>query len=266
MVLLNDGHGHARALQQQSQMFGDPTAAQENDVFHRLLVGAGGDEEFAQGSRRRGDGNPVPVFEDIIAVGNAHIPVPFGGADQHLLAKDRGELGQGDAVETAALSDTEGDDLKLTVGEGVHLGGRGKLQNPGNLLRRHVVRIDGKVEIHDIAQALQTLQILLVAQAHDGVPRTHGPGKLAGHQIGLVVAGGGDEDVSFTGLGLLQHTGCGAVAHAAQHVHGVGRGVQLVALFIDEGDVVPFPAETLGDGVAHLAGACDDDVHGSLLG
>ena len=247
-------------------MLGDPAAAQENDVFHGLLVGTGGDEEAAQGFRRRGDGDPVPGFEDVGAVGDAHVPAPLGGADQHLLAENGGEPGQLDAVETAALPDAEGDDLQLTVGEGVHLGSRGELQDAGDLLRRHIVGVDGEVEIHDVAQALHALQIFLVAQAHDGVPGAHGPGKLAGHQIGLVVAGGGDEDVGLAGFGLLQNARRGAVAHAAQHIHGVGRGVQFVAIFIDEGDVVPFPAETVGDGMAHLAGARDDDIHGSLLG
>ena len=174
------------------------------------------------------------------------------------------QLGERHAIQAAVFRDAEGHDLKLGVRKALNLGRRRELEHAGDLLRRHIVRVDGKAQVHDIPQGLDALEIFLVSQAGNGVPGPHLAGKLAGHQIGLVIARCGDKDIRRVRLRLAQYAQGGAAPADAHGVHGPGGGLQRLAPQIDEGDVVPLAAETLGDGDADLARARNYNSHGSL--
>ena len=86
-------------------------------------------------------------------------------------------------------------------------------------------------------------------------------GGHAAEQVHLVGVGGGDEQVGLPDPRLLQGGHGGAVALNAHYVvllHGLFQD-QIVQ--VDEGQVVALGAELTGQGEAHLAVACDDDVH-----
>ena len=256
-----DSHIHAGAFQKHRQVNRNAAAAKDEHTLDRLLVGTHCLKKLSQSFWLCSDRDAVPRLEDEIAVRDADGAAALDRADEYLLLSLRGQSFKRHAVQTAALGDTESDDFEFAVRKAVHLGGRRELQNTGDLLRRDIVGVDGKAQIHNLPQGLAAVQILLVAQARDGVTRTHFAGELAGHQVCLIIARGSNEDITLANLGLTQNAGCGTASAADHGVHGVGGSFQHVGFFVDEGDIVSLPTQSPGHGKAYFSHAGDYDFH-----
>ena len=93
-----------------------------------------------------------------------------------------------------------------------------------------------------------------------------GLGQQGDDQVGLVIPGGGHDNVAGLSPGALQGVDVAGVGQLPVGLrdrgdaHGLGGTV-------DEGDLVAVADELAGDGTAHGSGSGDDDLHGSgLLG
>jgi hypothetical protein len=87
-------------------------------------------------------------------------------------------------------------------------------------------------------------------------------GEQRGHQVVLVVTGGGDHDVRRPHVGLLQDA---RLASVAVHDPGVRRPVaellRQVPALLHQRDVVPTLGQILGEVPTHRAAAGDDHPH-----
>ena len=84
---------------------------------------------------------------------------------------------------------------------------------------------------------------------------------LAGHQIGFVLRGAGDQHVGVGRAGLGQHLGADAVADHATQVKARFQITQAHAVGIDHGDIVFFADQAFSDAFADATSAQNQDFH-----
>ena len=113
-------------------------------------------------------------------------------------------------------------------------------------------------------QEIGFLRVNRVADTGDGMRAAQLPGHHAAKQIGFVCAGHGDHQVAFAHLGGLLHLDAGAVSLQHHYVQPFLYLHQRVLAVVDYQQIVPFPAQLPGQGVADLAFANHYDSH-SLL-
>ena len=77
----------------------------------------------------------------------------------------------------------------------------------------------------------------------------------------FVVEGDGDDHVGLLGAGLGKHVGMGAVADEAAHVERIADRLDKLRRGIDHRNVVVFGRQPLGNAVADLACAANQDSH-----
>jgi hypothetical protein len=105
------------------------------------------------------------------------------------------------------------------------------------------------------------------AQPRDGAGNAeHAVRHLAGHQVGGIVAGGGDEQVAVVGARAAQHRGQRAVAGHTAQLQALFQLAQVGWVGVDQGDVVGLGHQGLGHALAHAAGAENQDAHGRRTG
>jgi hypothetical protein len=88
-------------------------------------------------------------------------------------------------------------------------------------------------------------------------------GHLASDDIDLVVEGHGDDHVRLLGAGLRQNVGMRPVPDIAPHIQRLRDRVNQRGGRVDDGDVVVFLGQALGDAVADLPRSANDDFHGA---
>jgi len=113
-------------------------------------------------------------------------------------------------------------------------------------------------------RAQQTVVLAKVgqAQARDGGgDAEHVVCHLAGHQVGGVQVGAGDEQVAVVGAGVAQHRGLNAVAGHAAQLQPLLQPAQALGVGVDDGDVVGLRGQRLGHALPHAAGAKNQDLH-----
>ena len=165
------------------------------------------------------------------------------------------------AAQLVLLLYGEADHVDAAPGKGLHAEGGREGQNPADFQRRRQVGVDDHVQPDFL---LQKVGLAAVFRVPDPGHRVLGPqllGNQAAHQVGLVQVGDGDDQVGAARPGPHQHRDAGGVAHHAHHVQGVLRPGQRLGAPVHHGDVVSLAGELLGDGVAHLAVAYDDNFH-----
>ena len=206
---------------------------------------------------------PVVQLGHERAVGNDELVAPLGGADQHLRHPLPVEIAEAVAQEGVALLRLEAHHVDASAGEGLDGDGGGEAEDAGDLLGCRQVGVDDHVQPDLPLQHIGVTAVVRVAYPGHGVLRAQALGDEAAHQVRLVHAGDGDDQVGASHAGLHQHADRRAVAVEA---HGVQRAVgtaEMLRLVIHQRDVVLLLGQLLGDGIAHLAAAYDDDLHAS---
>ena len=150
--------------------------------------------------------------------------------------------------------------LHPAVGEGFHVDGEGEAQQAGDLQRGGALGVGHLVDVQLLLQQRQAFGVFGIADAGDGVLRAQLLGRQAAHHVQLVVARDGDNHVRGFHVGLDQGLDVGAVAPDAHHVQRFAGLVQRLLAAVQYGDVVAVLGKILGQRVAHLAVADDDDV------
>lgn len=99
--------------------------------------------------------------------------------------------------------------------------------------------------------------------ARDGFPGTESAGHGSGNEIGIVIAGEGEEDIAFADIGFGE--GGGGAPRAADDLD-IEAFVEIFGEWLggfDDGDVVELAGKSFGQVPADFAGADDNDIHGS---
>src|SRR5690606_10244818 len=85
------------------------------------------------------------------------------------------------------------------------------------------------------------------------------PGYLAGHQVGLIACGAGDEHVGIVGAGGLEHGYVRAAAGDDPKVQPFLQLGQQSRVGVDDRNVILLGHQVLGHAGAHLSSAQNDD-------
>ena len=261
--LLHELHRQIHLDQQRGEVLGDAPAADEEDRPDLGDVPAQQPEELAQPHRLTDDVQGISRQRDEAAVGDVDLIAPLGGAEQDReVFQLAGLLGQGAAAQEIPLLEQEAHHLHPPPVKRLDGGGVGEAEQPGDLGRGGQLRVDDHVDAQVLFQRLQVGGVVQIADPRDGVVGAQPLGGEAADHVHLVLAGGGDDHVCRLHPGLLQRADGGTVAvdaHDVQRLRGVG---QSLLVGVDDGDVVVLPGELFRQGVAHLAVADDDDLHG----
>ena len=104
-----------------------------------------------------------------------------------------------------------------------------------------------------------------VAHPCDGLAVSRLSGDQAAQQVYLVLVGNGDQKIRLLHACLLLHPVAGGIAVDAHHIQEISHHPNLLLVRVDDRNLVPFLIELLGQNIAHLAAACDNDPHRSVL-
>ena len=188
---------------------------------------------------------------------------PLHAADDHIGLDLRGDgfahVPELHTVELVVFGDLEGDQLRLTVGKGGDLQGRGQRQHPGSLPAALQLGIEDHGKPQPLPQVAHILAVVGIADPGDGCAARHTLGHGAAQQVQLVGLSDGDDQVRIFDPRLLLDGIGGTVAHHAHDVVGTVDILHQSGVLVDDGDVVALPAQLLHQGDAHLAAADDDD-------
>ena len=88
---------------------------------------------------------------------------------------------------------------------------------------------------------------------------------MAAQQVDLIGTCGGDDHMGLLRPGFQQHVPGHTVALEAHHVQLVGQAVQDGVGLVHDGDAVALVRQVLGQGGAHLSGACDDNGQDRII-
>ena len=84
---------------------------------------------------------------------------------------------------------------------------------------------------------------------------------LAGEHVGLVTVGDGDDHLGVVGAGALEHVRVRGEAVDGANVQPLLQVGQMLGILVDNGDVVGFAGQVLGQRTAHLSRPQNDDLH-----
>ena len=261
LVPLHDLHLHALPLQDGGQVVGDAPAPHQEHVAALGGVAAQQAEEGGQAAGLADHIEPVPRLGHEGAVGDHHVPpLPLRRAEEHGQGLELVALGgQGMAGHEVPLPHPEADELHPAPAEGLQIGRRREAEQPGDLHRRGVLRIDHHVDAQGILQKGQLLGVLHVAHPGDGVPGAQSLGRQAADHVDLIHAGRGDHHVCAPRLRLPQGGQRRAIALDAQDVQGLRGPAEGIVIGVNDRDVVLLLGEVFRQGKADLAISHDDD-------
>jgi hypothetical protein len=167
------------------------------------------------------------------------------------------------ADQQAVAVRADGDQADRAVGELEHLQRLGELDELGDVVGDGLLGDDQVVD-RERALADQLGVVLEVGAAHARDPRRdveHLRGEVAGDEVGLVALRRRDQHVGVVGARVAQHRGLRGVAGDGAQVEPVLQLGEARRVGVDDGDVVLFRDEALGDRRADPSGAQDDDLH-----
>ena len=160
-----------------------------------------------------------------------------------------------------ALLHLKADHVDASPGKGLDGDGGGEAEDAGDLLCRRQVGVDDHVQPDLPLQHIRIPPVVRVAHPGHGVPCTQTLGDQAAHQVRLVHAGDGNDQIGAADTCLHQHADGSAVSVEAHGVQCAVRPAQMLRLVVHQRDVMLFLCQLLGDGIAHLAAAYDNDPH-----
>ena len=251
----------AQLLQLLEQVVGDPSAANDEGGADPVAVAAQYLEELAYPAGGAGHIDLIPHLRDEGAVGNHHLCTALHGAEEDGQILDLGgQVGQGLIGHMVPGLDVERDDLRLALGKGVHVGGVGQANHPGDVHGGGGLGVDELGDAQVPAQVVQIGQVVPVAHPGHGVGHAQALGGVTAQQVDFVRAGGGDDNVRILSPCVLQHGAGGTTALDAHHVQLVGDAGQGIFGDVHHGDVVVLRGQVVGDGGAHLSGSGYDNI------
>ena len=223
---------------------------------HRADVLAGGDDEdFVAGMDHR------------LALGNDGLVLAKEGGDAgiHLGRQMLPQLAHRLAHQGAALVGPHRHHDQAALGELQHLQGLGEIHQAHDVVGDVLLGADG--EIHGkvlVGEKLLVLEKIGGPQAGNAGRHVEAAlGDLAGHQVGLVALGHGDEQVRIVQAGVAEDGRQGRIAAHGAQVEPVLQGGQALPVVVHDGDVVGLVHQGLGHAGADLAGTENDDLHAS---
>ncbi len=165
--------------------------------------------------------------------------------------------------ERAAMEGAHRDEADLAVREFEHLQRLGELEQLGDIVANHLLGTDGMVHREILRREdLGVREIVRGADACDlGRDVEHGGGELARDHVDLVALRDREQHVRVSRAGLLQHRRLRGVAGHGPQIETVLQSLQPRGVDIDDGNVVCFGYEVLGDRGTDLPGAKNDDAH-----
>ena len=261
MILLHNVYPCAGSRQLPAQVHADAAAAQNGHVLHPLQAAPHVLEHLVQLRLAAHHIQPVVRLRHKGAVGDEELVAPLRRADQHLRHPLPVEVAEGAAEDGVVRVHLEADHVDAPAGKRLHGDGRREAEDPRDLLRRRQIGVDDHVQPDLPLEHVRVPAVFRVPHPGDGVLRAHAFGDQAAHQIRLVHAGDGDDQIGLPRPGLHQHADGRAVAVDAHGVQRVVRPAQVSGLVVHQRDVVLLLRQLLGDGIAHLAAAYDDDLH-----
>ncbi len=240
----------------------DQPAAEDHDLFQFLLRFAHQGDDGGDVAGGGHDENLVAVEQDVVASGDDGLRAAKDG--DH--AKDLSGRLLADLVQLLVQQGTGGvdadaDQLHPVLGEFQHVGGSAALDQLHDLLGRLLLGMDGQIDTPVRERKMGGLmEELRDADAGDLLHDAEVGGHAAGHDVGLVVAGNGDQHVGLLDAGFPEQGGRGAMTEEGFDVQVLVRRVDALRLAVDGNDVVAFPRQDLGQVRTDLAEANENDV------
>ena len=164
-------------------------------------------------------------------------------------------------MDRVVFAHLEADHVDASPGKGLHGEGGGEAEDPRDLLCGSQVGVDDHVQPDLPLEHIRVPAVVGVADAGDGVLCAETLGDQRADEVRLVHAGDGDDKIGISCARLQQNTDGRAVAVDAHDVQRAVSAAQVGDLVVHKGDVVPFLCQLLGDGIAHLAAAYNNDLH-----
>ena len=121
--------------------------------------------------------------------------------------------------------------------------------------------VDDHIEPDLTAQDRRIAEVFRIAHAGDRVLCAKLFRHQAADEVHLIVFRNGDEKIRLAHARLQQNADGRAVAVDAHDIQRAVGTAQVGDLVVHKGDVVPFLCQLLGDGIAHLAAAYNNDLH-----
>ena len=199
------------------------------------------------------------------------------GHDRRVLAEDRrdarldvghvaADIHQFMADHRAAMKRAHRDETHLAAREFEHLQRFRKLDQLDNVIGDDLLGADRMIDREAVAREdLRMRQIVGRADARDAGGRIEEfRGELARHEIRFVAARDRENEVGVGCARLGQHQRVRGVAGDGAQIEPVLQHFQPRRLGVDDGDVIGFRTQGLGDGAADLSRAEYDDFQSRL--
>ena len=201
--------------------------------------------------------HPVPRLDDEIALGDDQVVPALHRAEEHLgqMLVFAVHIAQGHAHHAVAFRGPEVRHFHLAPGEGLHHAGEGKAQHAADFPGGGAFGVDHIVDGQLLLQEGQGGQVFRIPDPGDGVLGPQALGRQAGKHIDLVAHGGGDDDIGVLHVRFPQRIHADAAAVNEHGVQGVLAALDHGVAAVDDGDVMAFGDQALGQGRAHLAAA-----------
>ncbi|MNP10626.1 hypothetical protein D3C76_1027820 [compost metagenome] len=153
--------------------------------------------------------------------------------------------------------------LRLAFGEVDHLQGARMLDQALDVVGDYLLGADQHIHRDGfVVEQFGAGQVRRFTDAGDlGRCMEKGMGNLAGHHIGFIAAGHGDQHVGIIGASLAQNTGQRTAALYRTDVQSVAEVTQAFAIGVDHGNVIRFACQVLRQRTADLPRSEDDDFH-----
>ena len=100
---------------------------------------------------------------------------------------------------------------------------------------------------------------------HLGRHIENGMGHLTGHHIDLIIKRDGDDHVRLVRSGPCQYIRVSPMAHIAAHIQIVANGRDQRRAIVDNGHIILFRGQMLGDAKSHLTCTADHHFHSRML-
>ena len=215
----------------------------------------------------------VAQTDDLVARldngGGVHLQTAVAAEDGHdacgNLRQMREEFTDRAAHQRTARLGAHGDEACKPFSEFLNLNGFGKVNELDEIAHERLLGPDdGRCFKAFLAQNAGIVSKLVVADAGDAGRNVEDAGAEHRYdEVRLVARGDGDQHVRIGRACIGQHLRAGGVAHDAAQVESRLQGSDALGVLVNDGDVVGFGDQTLGDRAADAACAHNQDFHES---
>ena len=164
-----------------------------------------------------------------------------------------------------ALRNPEAYQIHLPLCKGIHLHGGGNLNQPCDIRCCGQFRVDGHGQPQFLFNESDFRIIAGITHPGNGLAVSCLSRDQTAQKIYLILVGHRNQQVCLLHAGLFLHMVAGCISLNAHHIQKITHHVDLLLVRIDNGNLMSLFIELLGQNIANLSAACDNDFHQYFL-